>query len=353
MMIRVLASIPCVLIAIAGFHGPGHAQPTVYTVAKVAVNTQAQDAVAAKEQAIRTGSQRAFRMLLSRLVAFEAHNRLPELSATAIDGMLDGFVVREERFSSTRYIATLDFTFEPEKVRDLLNQVGLPHTDQQSPPVKLLLLPQGDGVGDAWRAAWRKLDLEHGLMRLDLAGEQAASALPGGLSPTARAVDMLRERLGAARLVLASASLDDAGSRLRVALDGQDAIGGFSLAQDFRVYGGHTGDAAVRAARVMRMALETRWRLTALKTQGALDGPAQLETFTLTAAFDSLKAWQNIRQTITSISGAQDVEVKSLFAGGAEVVLSFPGGAERFAKAAGSRGLSLNESRGEWILRQR
>jgi len=33
-------------------------------------------------------------------------------------------------------------------------------------------------------------------------------------------------------------------------------------------------------------------------------------------------------------------------------VLSFPGGAERFAKAAAARGLTLNESRGEWILRQ-
>jgi len=69
--------------------------------------------------------------------------------------------------------------------------------------------------------------------------------------------------------------------------------------------------------------------------------------------FDSLKAWQDLRAAISGISGVQDVEIKSLFAGGAEVMLSFPGGVERFVKAADANGMSLNENRGEWILRRR
>ncbi len=328
------------------------AQSTAYTVAKIAVNTEASDAVKAKEKAIREGSQRAFRTLLSRLVAFEAHDRLPELSAAAIDGMVESFVVREERFSSTRYIATLDFTFEAAKVRDLLNRIGLPHTDQQSPPVKLLPVAQGERVGEAWRAAWMALDLQHGLAPLEVPAAGAAT-LPADMEMTPRAVQTLQGRLGAPRLVLAAAALDSAGERLRVGLRGEDAVGRFAFAQSFRVYDGDVAEAAARAASIARMALEARWRLTSLKTQGALDGPAPLESFALTAAFDSLPAWQDMRSRIASISGVQDVEVKSLFAGGAELVLSFPGGAERFAKAAAARGLTLDKSGGEWILRQR
>lgn len=349
---KLLLSISCALFVLLGASvPPALSQPRVYTVAKVAVNIQARDAVTAKQEAIKAGSQRAFSELLSRLVAFKAHDRLPELSASAIDGMLDGFVVREERFSSTRYIAKLDFTFEAGKVRDLLNRFGLPHTDQQSPSVKLLPVAQGEGVRETWRAAWGALDLKHGLAPLEMPPAQAAR-LPAGMDVTPRAVEALRGRLGAPRLVLAAAAMDSGGERLRVALRGEDAVGRFAFAQSFRVYDGNVENAVARAARIAHMALQARWRLTSLKTQGALDGPAELQTVTLTAAFDSLPAWQKMRGTITSVSGVQDVEVKSLFAGGAEVVLSFPGGAERFAKAAAARGLTLNESQGEWVLRQ-
>ena len=328
------------------------AQTPVYTVAKVAVNTEAEDAVTAKEKATREGAARAFRLLMSRMVAFDAHDRLPELSDDAIEGMVDGVVVREERFSSTRYIASLDFTFDSEKVRDLLNRVGLPHTDQQAPAVKLLPLAGGEDAGSAWRDAWDALDLEHSLAPIELAPARSGN-LPEGAALTPQAMATLRDRLGGPRVVLASAALDDNRERMRVGLRGADAIGPFAFSQSFRVYDGDVAATARQAAATIHMALEARWRLTSLKSQGALDGPAPLEEFQLTAAFDSLKAWQEMRDAITTLPGAQDVEVKSLFAGGAEVVLSFPGGAERFAKAAGARGMTLNESRGEWILRQR
>lgn len=328
------------------------AQPPAYTVAKVAVNTQASDAVAAKQQAIEQGSQQALRILMSRLVAFKAHDRLPELSADAVDGLLDGFVVRDERFSSTRYIASLDFTFDAAKVRDLMNRFALPHTDQQAEPVALLPIAHQGMVIEDWRAAWSGLDLKHGLAPLVLTPAQAAASLPTDMELTADAVAALKDRLGAPRLVLAAASLDGAGERLRVAMMGEDSIGRFSFSQSFRIHDGDASGAAAHAAQIARLALQARWRMTALKTQGALDGPAPLETFTVTAAFDSLRAWQEMRRTIESISGAQDIDIKSLFAGGADVVLSFPGGPDRFAKAASAKGLVLSRNGGDLILRR-
>lgn len=351
MMTKFGLRIICGLAALLASVASSAAQSPVYTVARVAVNIEASDAVTAKEEAIREGSQRAFRTLLWRLVAFEAHDRLPELSDSAIDAMVNGFVVREERFSSTRYVAALDFTFEASAIRDLLNSIGLPHTDQQSPPVTLLPVAQGDVIAGAWRAAWEALDLENSLAPVSMAPAGAAG-LPPGMGVTPRAVGALQSRLGAQRLVLAAASLDGAGERLRIALQGEDAVGRFAFAQSFRVYEGEVAQAAARAARTAHMALEARWRLTSLKTQGALDGPAPLESFALTALFDNLRAWQEMRAAVSGVSGVQDVEVKSLFAGGAELVLSFPGGAERFARAASARGLTLNQSGDELILRQ-
>ncbi len=329
------------------------AQTPVYTVARVAVNAEAEDAVTAKDRAIRAGSQRALRGLMTRLVAFAAHDRLPELGESMVDGLLDGFVVREERFSSTRYIASLDFTFDAAKVRDLLNRFGLPHTDQQAAPVTLMPVAYRGVAGEDWRAVWAALDLAHGLTPLELSSPEAVASLPEGMELSAAAVMALRERLGAQRFVLAAVAVDESNALLRVTMSGEDAVGSLAFSQSFRIHDGDTRAAAARAARVAHMALEARWRQTALRTQGALDGPAPLESFTLTAVFDSLRAWQEMRQTIASIPGAQDIDVKSLFAGGAEVVLSFPGGRERFARAADAKGLSLNESRSGLILRRR
>jgi hypothetical protein len=329
------------------------AQSPVYTVANVAVNEQGSDAVTAKRTAIMKASHHALRRLLMRLVAFKAHDRLPELSDAAVEGLLDGFTVREERFSSTRYIAELEFAFDPDKVRDLLNRFGLPYTSTRSPEVKLLPVMEGSKGGEAWRQAWQNQDLAHGLVPVALAGAQARGVLPERMSATSRAVESLRERLGARYFVLASARLDQSGGRLHVKLTGHDEIGGFAFSQTYRIYDGDVARAAESAARISLLAIQSRWRLTSLKSQGALEGPAPLEPVTFTAMFDSLKAWQDLRAAISGISGVQDVEIKSLFAGGAEVMLSFPGGVERFVKAADANGMSLNENRGEWILRRR
>ena len=113
--------------------------PAIYTVAKVDVSAEADNAVAAKEKALAEAQQIALRRLFKRLTAFSAQAKLPVLSNDLVERMVDGFAVRRESNSATRYIATLDFTFEPNAVRDILNRFALPYTDQQSN--EALLIP--------------------------------------------------------------------------------------------------------------------------------------------------------------------------------------------------------------------
>ena len=128
-LLALLAAIPA-SISVAEAKGP-----TIYTVAKVAVAADADDAVAAKEKALAQAQQIALRALLSRMTPWNAHAKLPVLSNDMVERMVEGFAVRRESNSSTRYIATLDFSFEPNAVRDILNRFALPYTDQQAPRV--------------------------------------------------------------------------------------------------------------------------------------------------------------------------------------------------------------------------
>ena len=46
--------------------------------------------------------------------------------------MVESYSVRSERNSSTAYIASLDFKFQPQAVRACLEREGLPFVDQQA-----------------------------------------------------------------------------------------------------------------------------------------------------------------------------------------------------------------------------
>ena len=128
----------------------------VFTVAKVAVEAEAKDAVEAKQIALTGGQQAALRTLLKRLTHASVYPRLPVLDDSMVERMIDGFSVRRESNSTTRYVATLDYSFEPDSVRDILNRFGLPFAEQQASPLVLLpVMTEGGGVKTG-SGRWRR-----------------------------------------------------------------------------------------------------------------------------------------------------------------------------------------------------
>lgn len=331
----------------------------VYTVAGIAVFSEAADAVSAKKAAMEEGQREALRRLLIRLTPFKVHNRLPQLGQAHIDQLLDGFEVREEAYSSTQYKAKLDFNFKPKAIRELLNSFGLPFTDERSSVITVAPVLQSaaaESSGAVWRQSWTALDLKHALTPVKLADLRAIGVLAAvqasqNLPPDT--LERLKYKLGAEYAVLAVGAIDETAGIFEVILSGEDAVGQFSLRQGFRIYDGDVREAAKRAAQVTHGVLEARWKLARLASQGALEGPADPEQVEFVAVFSGLGEWQKIRKKIEALPGVQEFEVKALFAGGARIVLAFPGGLERFRKVAFSQGFSLDQDRGIWILRRR
>ncbi len=100
-----------------------------YTVGNYPVDATAQDAVRAKEKALGDGQQAAFRSLLKRIVPVTAYQRLKKMQPLKAAELIDGVAIRSERNSSTQYIASLDFSFQPQAVRNLLKREGVPFID--------------------------------------------------------------------------------------------------------------------------------------------------------------------------------------------------------------------------------
>ena len=116
------------LLALGGLlagAGPAAAQSAarLYTVEGVPVDVTAGSAVAAREQAYAEGQRAAFRMLMEKLTPESVHGRLPAApSGAALDALVQGFEVRDERASGVRYIARMVVRFNPAEVQALLDR---------------------------------------------------------------------------------------------------------------------------------------------------------------------------------------------------------------------------------------
>jgi len=114
-----------VILASSFFCGAPQAADSLYAVAKLAVDTTAKDAVAARELGMAEAEQRAVQIVLKRLVPLSAYAQLPILNKEDIDGMIEGVSIRSEQNSTTRYLAVLDVSINEQAVKQLLDLQNL------------------------------------------------------------------------------------------------------------------------------------------------------------------------------------------------------------------------------------
>ncbi len=328
----------------------------VYTVGNYPVDAQAANAVAAKDKALADGQQAAFHSLLKRVVPVTDYDRLKRLSSLRSSDFFEGVSVRSERNSSTRYIASLDFSFRPESVRAVLQQEGIPFVEEQAREVTVVpVVRDAQGAVEkgaaarAWTGTWKSLDLEHTLTPMDLQR----------LKPQIHAdtLKMLMEGRGGERIlageygqpyvVVAIAEPDAATKRLNVTLVGIDAVGPLNLKRSYRVFDGDTGYAMELAAVVGQGVLEGRWKAFKTGAGAVADG----EQVAMLAQYAGLSEWSDMRRRLLALPGVNDLRIESESAQAAGLKLRYPGGGPALAAALRSQGLTLQGSDRGWVLR--
>lgn len=344
-----------------------------FTVANYPVEATDKNAVAAKEKALADGQNAAFRSLLKRLVPVTAYKQLARLSSVKAADMVSGVAVRSEQNSSTAYIASLDFSFQPDAVRSVLQREGIPFVQEQSPAVTLIPISRQGNPAVAksdtgpWRNAWKSLDLEHTLTPLKLdelkpaIHNETVAMLTSGDDSGLR---ILAGEYKTELIVLAIAEPDVMSKTMAVTLVGQDAVGAINLKRTYRMSDGDVAYASEFAAVVALGVLEGRWKavksqsLAAVSPPPAVERPAWTATGSGTgehvrfvAEFASLAQWNEIRAQLLDTPGVEDLEIATVSARNADVILKFPGGAAALANAIGARGLALGNAGAGWTMR--
>jgi hypothetical protein len=378
------------------FAGAAHARPDpVYQVARVKLDFKAENAVKAKERAMSEGPLIALRAMFRRIAPFAAYDRLPGLTKKEAEEVVDSFAIRGERNSATRYIAYVDYIFSPRKMRKLMVRKGAPFFDGRAP--LFLVMPvldaslegkenkegkegkegkKGKARMEQWRRAWSSLDAAHSLSHLrlvkpgleDLAFWREAR----GNKAREKALERLRRRHRASRLAVVEAGLNDKGDRMVLRLYGRDNAGPLDYAQEIP-FGGDMDKALGELAQIGYGIFEGRWREPHIEgevmpvsaaagvesgegvsgAEGARRLEARLvaETVFMRVLFHGLREWQSARARLERIPGLRDMEINSLSPRGADVRISYPGGARRLTSQLAAYGFELQNQGGDLVLR--
>jgi hypothetical protein len=129
---------------------------SAYRISGITVDVSAANPQAARLAAFRIAQRRAFPLLWSRLSGKPA-GAAPRLSDGQLDGIVSGIESEGERFSMTRYMATLAVVFDRSRVVEYL---GGTVSMLQSPPMLLLPVWVDGGATTLfqtktpWAAAW-------------------------------------------------------------------------------------------------------------------------------------------------------------------------------------------------------
>ncbi len=365
-------AIRCSLALIALLGGQAQAADSLYVVAKVTVDATAQDAVAAKAKGMADAERNALNVVLKRLMPVSAYAQLPDLGEQDVDDLIQGVSIRSEQNSNTRYLASLDVSFNSAAVKQLLDSQNIVYSEARAEAISILpLVLDGASVksegAEGWLQVWESLDLANSVTpamilrpRADLTAETVKSVLGGD----AQAYALLQSAYSYAPLVVAVAEVD--GGKVVTRLVGADSVGPINYGHSDPITG-NAKDAAKGAAAVAFGIIENRWKVTQdqtpapteVKTEGTTgqapaagtaEVPRNVEAM---VEFTGLKNWQEIRARLMQVAGIQALEVNALSARAASVTFDYAGSLGKLQTELGQSGFALDEKDGTFVLRSK
>lgn len=338
--------------------GAGASASDLYTVRGVHVDETARSASDARAVAQARGQRLALVQLLKRLTLSQDWTALPEIDDRIAQDAVRGFAVAGEKTSSTRYIADLNVSFQPEAVKRLLRTRNIAYGETQAKPALLVAVFEKEGARalwedqNPWREAWAATDLADAMtpLILPLGDIQEFSTVTAeqALAGDKEALAALAARYGTDEVVVAHGVTDQAGTKIDATVTRHGATAGAPIARSYRVaaQGPDAFDVAARAAASdLLLALGDEWKRAIVVRA---DEAAQL---TASVLFASLDQWETIRKGLSTAPLVEGLQVEGIAATGAEVEIDYRGTPDKLALSLAQSNILLAQDEDGWSLR--
>ena len=332
----------------------------IFGVAGVRIDQRAENASKARDMGIRNAAERAFAIILDRLLP-TADGQAQFMAAHDLDDFSDFTHIVEENNLEQRYIATLDFCFDAARLRHAMIAAGLQWSELQSPPILVVPVWKGpDGArawyrDNKWLAGWwdavasysgllslRQLD-RNLINERQFRGEDLADANPVKLAAAASLVK-------AEQIMVVMAALDYDGSKPVITITARLFDKNGQLLTDI-LYGDQMiltnldQDGLDAMHRKIIAKMDSSWHMANL-----IDG-AVADYLTVFMPVSSVKDWATRLTALNEVAVVQSYDILSLDTKGGQVVLRLVGSREALGNALAAHKLELVDDDGRLLIK--
>jgi len=332
----------------------------IFGVAGVRIDQRAENASKARDMGIRNAAERAFAIVLDRLLP-TAEGQAQFMAAHDLDDFSDFTHIVEENNLEQRYIATLDFCFDAARLRQAMIAAGLQWSELQSPPILVVPVWKGPDGARAWyrdnkwlAGWWDAVASYNGLLSLrqldrnlinerQFRGEDLADANPVKLAAAASLVK-------AEQIMVVMAALDYDGSKPVITITARLFDKNGQLLTDI-LY----GDQMILTNLDQDGLDEMRWKIIAKMDSSwhmanLIDG-AVADYLTVFMPVSSVKDWAKRLTALNEVAVIQSYDILSLDTKGGQVVLRLVGSREALGNALAAHKLELVDNDGRLLIK--
>jgi hypothetical protein len=333
------------VLALALCVRPALAADPPFTVSNVHVDASGASTTEATNAALEQGRPKAWQILYRRLTRQQDWARQPDLDPAALVRISRGTTVTNERRSTTRYVADVTYSFNPEAVARLLQGAGIAYTQGSARRVLVVPMSPGFQMGP-WAAALNAPGFKDSVVPFNLVGEADAASLKD--------------------LNFDTASWNDVAAAARRAGDTEAAlvqvvaVAGKAIVNIRHLGNGETpSKASVEVP--LQQSLSATYPAAAAAAIGAVEDLWKARAaidfskggkLTVNVSMNSLQQWGAIQTALAGADNITNVTVNVMDTGYAQISISYTGSAEQLRDMLGSQGLTLAPVRGQavWTL---
>ena len=332
----------------------------IFGVAGVRIDQRAENASNARDMGIRNAAERAFAIVLDRLLP-TAKGQAQFMAAHDLDNFSDFTHIVEENNLEQRYIATLDFCFDAARLRQAMIAARLQWSELQSPPILVVPVWKGPDGARAWyrdnkwlSGWWNMVASYSGLLSLrqldrnlinerQFRGEDLADANPAKLAAAASLVK-------AEQIMVVMAALDYYGSKPVITITARlfDKNGQLLtniLFGDEMILTNLDQDGLDEMRRKIIAKMDSSWHMANL-----IDG-AVADYLTVFMPVSSVKDWAKRLTALDEVAVVQSYDILSLDTKGGQVVLRLVGSREALGNALAAHKLELVDDDGRLLIK--
>ncbi len=360
------ARIFAILMLLAGLSVAGGARASdPYTISNINIDLTRETSSIARQEAFETAHIQAFEHLLNRLTPLADRGRLPPVTYALAADHAAALKIEDEKTTATRYAATMEIAFRPDRVRAFLRQRGVDFAETPAPAIVLAPVYNWAGAQslwegtNAWASAWNFRGPADGLApvmlpRGDLADVGALSAAQAAALDKAR-LRAFAARYSAAGVLVAEArfGIDPVSGRPTLETVSNVVGGGPQIGAFRHVEVGAPGakpeELGVKAANAIIAALEAAWKRNAA-------GPATAGLSSLVAdlPITGLADFANARRRLDASPGVTRHELVALSRTRARLRLYYNGTPETVRSGVARQSMDLARAGAggetEWVL---